>query len=73
MAARNEPDAGHRGRIGQNRDACGQSFEGVGAGAKASNDRKPAIRGVVSGGPIPLPTAQPFEPKTLVEYGTNST
>ena len=53
--------------------ASRQSDEGAGARAQASNDRKPAIRGVVSSGPIPLPTAQPFEPKTLVEYGTNST
>ena len=52
--------------------ACRQSVKSVGTGAQASNDQKPAIRGVVSGGPIPLPTAQPFEPKTLVEYDTNS-
>ncbi len=34
------------------------------------------IRGTREGygsGWIPHPTARPFEPKTLVEYGTNST
>ncbi len=50
--------------------ASRQCVEGAGAGARASNDRKQANEG---GGPIPHPTAGPFEPKTLVEYGTNST
>ncbi len=49
-----------------------QCVKGTGAGARASNDWKQANEGGVGCGPIPHPTARPFEPKILVEYGTKS-
>ncbi len=52
-----------------------QSVKGAGAGARASNDWKQAKEGGVGYRVVRYPTQLPglLSPKSLVEYGTNST
>ncbi len=52
-----------------------QCVKGAGAGVRAFNDQKQANKGGVGRVVVRYPTQPfgPFEPKTLIEYGTNST